>query len=73
MNMIAERMINSKLNRAAPIDMTNRAVLKGFGELIAAITNANKIAGIEIAARKAIEIMSLPNPPLNRFTPRKPK
>ena len=73
MNMIAEKIITNELNRAAPIYMTNRAVLKGFGELSAAIMNANIIAGIEIAARDAIAIIYLPNQPLSRFTPRKPK
>ncbi len=73
MNMIAEKMISSELKRAAPIYMTNRVVLNGFGEFSAAIMKANIIAGIEIAARDAIAIISLPNPPLSRFTPRKPK
>lgn len=73
MNMIADRMIRNKLNRAAGIYMTNRAMLNTFGELIAAIMNANSIAGIEIAAKDAILIISLPNPLLSRFTPRNPK
>lgn len=75
MNMITEKMTSNELNRAAPIYMTNRAVLKDFGELSAAIAimNANTIARIEIAASEAIAIISLPNPPLSRFTTRKPK
>ena len=75
MKMIAEKMISNELNSVTPIYMTNRTVLKDFGELSAAIaiTKANIIAGIEIAARDAIAIISLPNPPLSRFTPRKPK
>ncbi len=73
MNMIAEKMISSELKRAAPIYITNRVVLKGFGELNTAIMNANIIAGIEIAARETIAIILLPNPALSRFTPRKPK
>jgi len=73
MNMIIEKMISNTLKRAAPIYMMNRAVLNGFGEFSAAIMKANIIAGIEIAARDSIAIISLPNPPLSRFTPRKPK
>lgn len=71
--MIIEKMISNTLKRAAPIYMMNRAVLNGFGEFSAAIMKANIIAGIEIAARDSIAIIALPNPPLSRFTPRKPK
>ena len=71
--MIIEKMISNTLKRATPIVMMNRAVLNGFGQVNAAIMKANRIAGIETAARDAIAIISLPNPPLSRFTPRKPK
>jgi len=71
--MIIEKIISNTLKRAAPIYMMNRAVLNGFGEFSAVIMKANIIAEIEIAARDAIAIISLPNPPLSRLTPRKPK
>lgn len=73
MNIIIEKMISNTLKRAAPIYIMNRAVLNGFGEFSAAMMKANIIAGIETAARDAIAIISLPNPPLSKFTPRKPK
>jgi len=73
MNMIIEKIISNELNRAAPIYMMNRAVLKGFGELSAAIMKANIIAKTEIAERDTIAIIALPNPALSRFTPKKPK
>jgi len=62
MNTMAEKIISSEPNRPAPIYMKNRAVSKGFGEESAAITNADIIAAIEIAARDAIAIISSPNP-----------
>jgi hypothetical protein len=68
-----EREISSTIKKTAPIVIINRAVLNGFGEVSVAITKANSIAGIEIAARDTIAIMLLLNPTLSRLTPRKPK
>ena len=73
MNMVVEKRISDTPKRATPIVMINRVVLNGFGEVRVAITKANNIAGIEIAARDTIAIMLLLNPALRRLTPRKPK
>ena len=60
--MIDAKTISDTLNRAAPIYMMNRAVLKEFLEYNAANTKANIIAGIETAAREVIAVICLLNP-----------
>ena len=71
--MAAEKRISDTPKRATPRVMMNRVALNGFGQVSLAITKANNIAGIEIAARDTIAIKLLLNPALSRLTPRKPK
>ena len=66
-------MISCEMNKATAGQMMNRALLKGFDKLIAAMMEANIIDGIEVIVKYDIEIISLLNPLLSRFTPRKPK
>ena len=71
--MITKKMISCEMNRAAAGKMMNRALLGGFDRLNDAIMVAKIIDGIEVNVRYVIEIISLLNPLLSRFTPTKAK